>query len=196
MQNTNDLITPHAGGSIPEMDRMQQHNTDSFRDGYDTVVLQKGKVLYRFTSGCNAYVFSDCWIDQPTFVLMMRELQNAINGTQPHIGDRWKREQILGRLAVLSDWNKVARRVKITLKRDVIAYVGEIGPQYVWMDSDEVGTGSSQGKSQKCIEVRKGGHIQYVIPRFKKRQASLDPSENEYAVVNANTHVFKHINGR
>lgn len=199
MQNPDDYIAPF-GDPTDAKDKMTRENEDSFRAGSRTVLLKKGLVLHRFTSGRNAWAFSDCWIDEPTFTTMIREMQNATNASSISLSDKQKRESIHHQLGILGSWNKLARRVKITLKEEVVAHVGEIGPQYVNIELEEHASpvsfervpGQANGKRrpiQKRIEVRKGGHIQYVIPRFKDR--TLDQEENKHAVVNVNAGLFR-----
>ena len=199
MQQPGNYIAPFNGIVDPK-DRMTRENEESFGSGWSTVTLKKGMVLYRFTSGRNAFAFSDCWIDEPTYTTMIRELQNATETTM-QLTDPQKRERIRHYIGVLGHWNKIARRVKITLKEDVVAHVGEIGPQFVhvalpeddapvsFRDMKGPRGSTPMGKIEKRIEVRRGGHTQYLIPRFKDR--SLDQEENKFAAVNVNTGLFR-----
>jgi len=211
MQNPNDFITDFPEGAISQNDVLDEKLQESFADGYRTRLLKKGMILHRFIGmnkdGRMRGSFSDCWIDQPTFETMIRDLQNATEQVMFTGSDERKRNVIRNKLALKSDWTTISERVKIVLKEDVIAHVGTIGPQYVFVDVDETGPQRKErGKQntalatfrhprygygpkaqiQKRVEIRKGGHIQYVIPRF----SGLD-EENSSAEVLHRADVFK-----
>jgi hypothetical protein len=211
MQDPNDFISDLQGSTIAQADILDKRLQDSFGEGYQTKILRKGMVLHRFIGmnkdGRMRGSFSDCWIDQPTFENMIRELQNATEQAMFTGSDERKRDAIRNQLALQTSWTTISERVKIVLKQDVIAHIGIIGPQYVSVDVDDTrstatkrgkqntavsrflepahGT-SSSGSIKKRIELRKGGHVQYVIPRFSGLE-----EENGFAEVAHRAGVFK-----
>ncbi len=94
-------------------------------------------------------------------------------------------------LALLSNWDTHCEyRVKIELKKEVVAHIGTIGTQQNFAKM-QLNTKSEADKAllklaggnteniKKMVEQRIGGYTQYVIPRFRDR--SLNQIENEYA---------------
>lgn len=103
-----------------------------------------------------------------------------------------KKKVIRDSLAVLSNWDThLEYRVKIELKKEVVAHVGIIGTQQNFVahtiDQSKKGdaavlklSGGTGDNILKMIEQRfSAGYVQYVIPRFRDR--SLNQTENEYA---------------
>lgn len=119
------------------LDVLSQDNIESFREGYTEVVLKAGTVLHRFTQGEDAPVFSDCWIDHDTFSKTISDIQRMASELGMSADNSRKRVQIWEHYAILSVWNRLSHRVKISLKKDVIGYVGKTGSQSLHMALDQ-----------------------------------------------------------
>lgn len=212
MQDPQEYIQDFQG-SMSQADVLNEEKRASFDGGNSRkCLLKKGMVLHRFigmnSDGKLRCSFSDCWIDEPTFESMLRELQNATEQAMFTGSDEQKRDGIRQQLALKTDWNTISERVKVVLKQDVVAHLGLIGPQYVYVDVDVTKPADSKrakmhaavvnfqrpkygnakvGSVKIRVEIRKGGtHTQYVIPRFK----GLD-EENSNAEVLHRAEVFK-----
>lgn len=184
---------------IEEADQLTDEGINSFTDGkFDTVVLKAGMNLHRFVSDKHPSPFSDCWIDQRTFEDLIIYFQQAEKMTFTA-----KKNHVYNNIGVLTRWNTLDNRVKVMLKRDVIAYVGPIAPQKVVMEVDSIQKAIVRTRDRKNFsyddlceknkvnEYRIGGQKQYRIPRLKNK--SFRGDENEYARVvhNAKLHHYK-----
>jgi len=149
-----------------QKDRLSSEQRESFTDGFDAYKMQEGESLWRFVS-VQKRKFSDCWIDSETMASIMRTFKSRGDYSMST-----KHAVIRDDLAILSSWKSYLQyRVKITFKENVIAYVGNIGPQKQFASvKDDVyasGGNSFVREVQKAVEYKIGGHKQFVIPRFK-----------------------------
>ena len=122
----------------------------------------------------------------------MREMEMGIDQIERENKDlKDRKADLRNQLALLRKWTSINRRVKIVLEADVIAHVGEIGPQKLFVACKDApfANGKAAKSASKLVEVRKGGHIQYVIPRFKT--APQNEEGNGLAKVKVNQEVFK-----
>lgn len=168
-------------------DQLTGSDIKSFRSNVAVVTLQPGTVLWRFVSSKNASRFGAYWIDARTMAEIMRAFQVLSTYNLA-----FKKNLIKESLAILSEWGSHCEyRVKIELKKEVIAHVGTIGTQRTFAKTTLNPTlqpdafvkkmaGANDGNVEKMVEQRIGsGYVQYVIPRFRDRQ--LNQTENEYA---------------
>ena len=147
--------------------RMNDDQISSFRDGHSSISLIKGTVLHRFARP--RFPYSDCWMDEETFIPLINGIQRA--GYQRSEKD--KRNEIRNELAIKEAWNPLTHRVKVIIKEPVIAYYGMIGPQSEWIGAESRG----HSTSQKKIEYRLGGRMQYVIPFYKDKAFLSNPDK-------------------
>ncbi|MCC6401676.1 MAG: hypothetical protein IT227_13010 [Flavobacteriales bacterium] len=99
-------------------------------------VLAPQTVLHRFTQGVDAPVFSDCWISDEEFRQLMSNLNDIKLGQKSAAGLGRRRMLIWDGFAILKSWNQLSHRVKITLKKEVVAYVGKAASQSLYMEVD------------------------------------------------------------
>jgi hypothetical protein len=166
-------------GHPDQADQMDNEQRGSFTGHYQTLLLPKEFELWRFVSQQEHRRFGAFWMDPATMTSIMQLLHTNQNFTQ-----EYKKENIRNSLAILNDWSHLNMRLKVKLKRPVVAYVGPTGYQ---RQVDDVKNHMSFGGGdtiQKVTETRRGGHVQYVIPRFKGL-----PDNNDWASVE----VFVHI---
>jgi hypothetical protein len=149
-----------------------------------TVILQEGFILHRLTGKHNP--IGAFWIDHSTFYMFTNSLRQLEISVKKH------QAILLDELALLLEWkNTLSRHVKITLRKNIIAHVGEIGPQssYVEVDASKFAFNSSNAKVYKKVEWRRSKHNQYVIPSIAK--AELANSENYGFEINDCKPLFK-----
>lgn len=173
--------------SMEKEDQLTADDIKSFRSNVAIVTLKPGTVLWRFISSKNASRFGAYWVDARTMSAIMRtfEALNTYDIT-------FKKNLIKDSLAILTSWGSHCEyRVKIELKKEVIAHVGTIGTQKTFSKTTLNPTiqkdafvkkmaGANYENVEKMIEQRLGsGYVQYVIPRFRDR--SLHQTDNEYA---------------
>lgn len=171
------ILRPYTG-IISAADQMNSVQKESFKGGYKVFVLPVGFQLWRFVSTKTGFYFSDFWMDQETMRGIMSELHTSNTFSQ-----EFKKTNIRNSLAILEQWSMLNWRLKIVLQKEVIAFVGQTGKQKGFEDSDrEFSFGA--GKTEKLRNVREGGHLQYVIPRFKGL-----PNVNNYAKVEKMVHI-------
>ncbi|GAB3203347.1 hypothetical protein ABID22_000889 [Pontibacter aydingkolensis] len=171
---------------MEKADQLSPSDIKSFRTTIATTTLKPGTVLWRFASSMHASKFGAYWVDAKTMSEIMITF-SALN-----IYDlNFKKSVIRDSLALLSNWDTHCEyRVKIELKKEVVAHVGTIGTQQTYMKANlnnkrtadaavkKLAGGNSQN-IEKMIEQRIGGYTQYVIPRFRDR--SLNQNDNQYA---------------
>ncbi|CAN5587960.1 hypothetical protein BH23BAC1_BH23BAC1_25530 [soil metagenome] len=166
--------------SIDVSNYLSKQLEDSFNEKPKIVKLRSGFNLWRFCSSANRYYFSDCWIDDPT----MSEIMTSFRAVGIY-DKKFKKDLIRNQLAILYNWNKIDFRVKIELKVDMIAYIGTISSQKVFIPVKSDMIASKGAKVEKLVEHRIGhrigGHIQYVIPKLKKMP--FNKKENQFAKV-------------
>lgn len=158
-----------VGGS----DMLSENLLKSFNGEHKQVKLLAGLSLWRFCSSVNRYYFSDCWIDSPTMTEIMTSFRAVGIFTS-----KYKKELIRSNLAILYDWNKLDYRVKIELKEDMVAYIGTIGSQKVFIPAKANLLVKKGATVEKMVEHRIGGHTQYIIPGLARM-----PKENKFAKV-------------
>ena len=166
-------------GPVGKEDEMDFNAKASFEGGYVTVLLPAGTMLWRFVSEDRFNQrFGPFWMDSPTMSNIMSSLHATGDFSRKN-----KKENVKNSLAVLTSWSNPGWRIKVSVSREVIAYVGKTRAQKQFEEIDNtafIGT----DKMQKATEFRIGGFEQYVIPRF----AGL-PNENKWA----KTEHFAHI---
>ena len=193
MVASEDLIIPfkESGEKLETADKLTEDDKSTFKDKtFDTVILKEGMILHRFISEKHYNPFSNCWIDHKTFTEMINYFQHAES-----LSSRARKEYIRNQLAILKDWNKLNYRVKIALKKDIIAYVGPIEVQKVVMEFNSVQAAfeyknspkNKNFKKEKVSEYRIGGFKQYFIPRLKNK--SVRGNDNEYAKILHSAHL-------
>jgi hypothetical protein len=168
------------------IDHLSPGDIKSFRSTIATTTLKPGTVLWRFASSKHSSKFGAYWIDARTMSEIMRTF-SALN----NFSLSFKKDVIMDSLALLSNWDTHCEyRVKIELKKEVVAHIGTIGTQQNFAKM-QLNTKSEADKAllklaggnteniKKMVEQRIGGYTQYVIPRFRDR--SLNQIENEYA---------------
>lgn len=172
---------------MDKADLLSPSDIKSFRNTIATTILPPGMVLWRFSSSLYSSRFGAYWMDSKTMTEIMSTF-NTLNNYDLAV----KKKVIRDSLAVLSNWDThLEYRVKIELKKEVVAHVGIIGTQQNFVKhtvdptqkADAALLKLSGGKGDnilKMIEQRfSGGYVQYVIPRFRDR--NLNQTENEYA---------------
>lgn len=171
---------------MERMDQLSPGDIKSFRTTIATTTLKPGTVLWRFSSSLHASKFGAYWIDARTMAEIMRTF-SALN----NYSLSFKKKVIMDSLALLSTWDTHCEyRVKIELKKEVVAHIGTIGTQQNYakvnlnpkIAGDAALTKLAGGNTEnieKMVEQRIGGYTQYVIPRFRDR--SLNQTDNEYA---------------
>jgi|GEM_PF-1143652 len=201
---------------VEQIDQLTEDDKRTFQEiTYNTVVLKAGMQLSRFISEEHHNPFSNCWVDQETLTELTSYFHYAEN-----LSLNARREYIRDQLGIKSEWSKLNYRVKVRLKRDIIAYLGSIAPQKVVMEFKSMGDmfeyknkednnrkrkedenrkidRYNQNKPKekrydrlKVNEYRIGGFKQYFIPRLKN--ISLKGDINEYAeVVHSNRMLYK-----
>jgi hypothetical protein len=180
-------LPPIITYTMEKEDQLTSDDIKSFRSNVAVVTLKPGTVLWRFISSKNASKFGAYWIDARTMSDIMRTFQelNTYDYT-------FKKNLIKDRLAILSSWGSHCEyRVKIELKKEVVAHVGTIETQKSYvraaLDSNfnrhifiPKMAGAQHSITEKMVEQRMGNnYIQYVIPRF--RDKNLNQTDNEYA---------------
>lgn len=171
---------------MDKVDQLTPSDIRSFRTTIATTTLKPGTVLWRFASSLHASKFGAYWIDAKTMAEIMRTF-SSLNNYDLNL----KKKVIKDSLALLSNWDTHCEyRVKIELKKEVVAHVGTIGAQHNYIKASlddksltdtvvkKLARGSGDGV-EKMIEQRLGGYTQYVIPRFRNR--NLNQTENDYA---------------
>lgn len=173
------ITTKPFTGRLDAADTMTQEQIASFANGYKTVVLPVGTELWRFVSQKEHNKFGTFWMDPQTMSSIMQLAQ--VNG---NYSQDYKKENIRNSLAVLNNWSHLNMRLKVRLTKEVVAHVGPTGYQrQVQHLPNEMAFGGGN-TIQKVTETRRGGHVQYVIPRFRGL-----PNTNEWARIE----VFVHI---
>lgn len=151
--------------SISEITNMTDYLNDdqksTFKDQDITpLIMEPGDTLWRFISQKNKNKFSDFWIDSETMGAIM-----SIFRSWDDYSERTKKEVVKNNLAILNEWSKLSWRIKITFRKDTVAYKGKTGPQKQF-DKNKI-INQFGMETFKAIEHRCGGQNQYVIPRFK-----------------------------
>jgi hypothetical protein len=171
---------------MERVDQLTPSDINSFRTTIATTTLKPGMILWRFASSLHASKFGAYWVDAKTMAEIMSTFSTLNNYDQ-----NLKKQVIRDSLAVLSNWDTHCEyRVKIELKKEVVAHIGTIGTQQNFIKAnfnDKIAadaavkklTGGKSDNIQKMIEQRLGGYTQYVIPRFRDR--NLNQTDNEYA---------------
>ncbi len=164
---------------IAKEDKMSSKQILSFKGGSQTVVLPINSVLWRFVSKQNDKKFGAYWLDTMTMQSIMRTLQ-----ANHDYSESFKKDNIRNSLALLVDWSELNWRIKITLRKEVIAYVGNTELQKQFKVVPNAFPFGGDDKIEKVTETRLGGHVQYVVPRFEGL-----PDSNECANVELMVHV-------
>jgi|GEM_PF-3938268 len=186
MQIISNFVQLHKG-PISQEDRMSTQNSESFIGGHQTVTLLPGAVLHRFAQG--RYPLSDCWMDDETYIPLIRSIQESGRSGR---SEKMKRNMIRNGLAVKTEWNRLTHRVKIVLKKPVVAYVGYTGPQSKSIVIDRSSALNPNGAEMtKKIEFRLGGEQQYVIPYFKSN--AFRNNSEQYVDMPVFQPIFKHV---
>ena len=167
-------------GKIDIQDKLTNVQIKTFEKNYQTVLLPKGYVLWRFASLKNDNPYGAFLMDSETMQSIMSTLHKTNNFSQAY-----KKENIRNSHAIIASWSKLNWRVKIRLQKAMVAYIGKVGSQ-AKVDNEYENTFSFGGsdKISKVIEERRGDKTQIVIPRF-----SSMPKVNEWATIE----VFVHI---
>ncbi len=152
-------------------DQIIQLEKNTFKGGYKKVVLPANFELWRFCSTKKRERFGAYWILPTTMKEIMLLTRNNDNYSM-----KFKKDNVRNNLAIRYSWSDLGRRVKIRLKKDVIAYVGKIKTQKIFSNckNDLIGNGDIE----KLTEFRLGTKNQYVIPRFR-----FIKNNNEYASI-------------
>jgi hypothetical protein len=161
------------GYEISKEDNLTGDNLKSFMSmgGITKQLCQKGEVLWRVIPRFKGQIFSDYWIDTATMHQIM-----AILVSNNNFSNDAKVELFMNSLGILYKWGEDERiekakgdvmqqeriknwknelwKAKVTLKQDVLCYVGITAPQ--------LGIRFDNSK-----EFKAGGFKQIVIPRFK-----------------------------
>lgn len=171
-------------GQLAAKDRLTPGDLASFLSGCSTVLLPPNFVLWRFVSQLKDNKFGAYWMDPAT----MRALMDSIQSTHTYT-DAGKKEIVRNDLAVLESWRNpkdpewrphISWRLKISLKKEVIAHLGQIGPQKQF-ESEAI---KQPVPVDKAMEHRVGGYTQYVIPGFRGL-----PDDNEWARIEHFAHI-------
>jgi hypothetical protein len=118
-------------------------------------------------------------MDAATMASIMQMMHVNGNFTQ-----QYKKENVRNSLAVLEGWSHLNMRIKIRLTREVLAYVGQTGRQRKEQHvKNEMPFGCGD-TILRITETRRGGHVQYVIPRFKGL-----PDRNDWARIELEVHI-------
>lgn len=162
---------------ISKLDRIDELDANqllSFNSGYKTTLLQPGFELWRFISIKKNHQYGAFWVDNETMHEIMFRLH--CNGD---FSMKSKLDNIRNSLAILEKWSKLNWRLKIRLKKEVIAHIGETGVQKLFEQVDNnLFTGTQV--MDKLKESRWGRHKQFVIPRFNLKQEFEKCSEVKY----------------
>ncbi len=167
-------LQPYTGQFLAK-DRLTPDDQASFLSGSATVLLPPDFILWRFVSNSTDYKFGAFWIDP----LTMRNIMESIHSTNTY-SLKGKKERIKDDLAVLASFSNPNWRLKISLKQEVVAHVGQIAPQKRF-ESDKK---ELLLPVDKALEHRMGGYSQYVIPSFRGM-----PDENDYARIEHFAHI-------
>lgn len=134
----------------------------SFHDQkHEIILIEEGDSLWRFISQKKHNYFSDFWVDNETMRRMMSIFRDWDNREE-----NVRKDLIKSRLAITDQWrSRVSWRVKITFKKEVIAYRGTAASQKGYHEKETVRWFGQE--LQRPIDHRRGGELQYVIPRFK-----------------------------
>ena len=166
-------------GKISKEDAMDSEAIASFDNGYETVLLPAGFVLWRFVSRRFDRQYGAFWVDSNTMTSMMQVLH--VSGI---FSQSYKKDNVRNSIAVLDSWSNLSWRIKIKVNKEVIAYVGKTGPQKNYETCDNITGFGDEKKMERLMDSRKGGLIQYVIPRFKRM-----PNDNQWASVEHFAHI-------
>jgi hypothetical protein len=173
------VVTKPFIGRLDQADTMSAEQIASFSNGYKTVLLPVGTELWRFVSQKEHNRFGAFWMEPQTMASIMQTLHSNGNFTQ-----EYKKENIRNSLAVLNSWSHLNMRLKVKLTKEVIAHVGATGYQrQIAHIPNQMAFGGGD-KIQKVTETRRGGHVQYVIPRFRGL-----PNSNEWARIEVYVHI-------
>jgi hypothetical protein len=172
------LFESHTG-IIDNADAMNLEQKNSFLKGYRAVQLPIGFELWRFVSKQTDSRFGAFWVDAQTMKSIMQILH-----TNNNFSETYKKDNVRNSLAVLSEWSNLSWRVKIRLRKEVIAYIGEIGTQKKFLEQENIFSFGGREPILKLIETRYGQNIQYVIPRFKRL-----PNTNDWASIEHFVHI-------
>ncbi len=172
------LGKPYAG-KIPPQDELSLQQRSTFIGPIQTTLLSPGFILWRFVSDQKRNRFSDCWVDPETMKFIMQIFHSTGN-----FSEAYKKEVIMNHLGILEEWSKLSWRVQIILKKEVIAYVGEIETQKRFSDVKNEFAFGGPGTIKKVTETRLGRLVQYVIPRFKGL-----PDNNDWADLRPLVHI-------
>ncbi|MEP7169204.1 MAG: hypothetical protein ABI855_07510 [Bacteroidota bacterium] len=142
-------------------DRLTEEQENSFVSKSDIkiLLLEPGDILGRMISQKNRPKFSPFWMDEKT----MSDIFSVIRSSEDY-SEANKKNIIRNSGAILKEWSNLSWRIKIALKKPVIAYHGKIGTQKNF-DNDLKITGAF-GTMVQAKEHRLGGFEQYVIPSF------------------------------
>ena len=173
------MITKPYVGQISNADKMTAEQRTSFFGPYQTVALPAGAELWRFISKQMDHRFSAFWVDAQTMTTIMQTLHTTGRFSQED-----KRENVMNSLAILQDWSQLNWRLKIRLKKEVIAYTGQTDTQKKFTDVPNTTPFGGPVTIRNVTETRIGREVQYVIPRFKGL-----PNVNEWASVELFVHI-------
>jgi hypothetical protein len=166
-QKYEDYSGLYSGPNQPD-DELTANDKESFKNGYTKLVLHPKLILHRFCdSGKPLGAF---WMDEDSFVPIIHEVQHV----ELPIPESHRRNTLRNTFALMMHWenyNRVTHRQKITLTKEWVAYVGEVGPQSVYAvatHSRYIDNQRDGAKVEKRIERRLGGGWQIVIPAMRK----------------------------
>ena len=139
-------------------DQLTDQNKISFRGAYTQVLLQPGDMIFRFCSHTQAK-YSDCWTNKETLKLIFQSYHER-NAENPFGNKKIQvRAQAFNVLAVAKSWSSLEYLLAAEVKKDLIAYKGQIEKQSFFQDVE------ADAGLRKVILY--GGGTQYVIPRIK-----------------------------
>lgn len=166
-------------GQIASADTMTREQKLSFSNHYQTTLLPAGSELWRFVSKQIDNRFGAFWIDGEAMRGIMQTLHANTN-----FSEAYKKDNIKDSLSILSRWSNLSWRLKIRLRREVIAYVGGTATQKQFQEQENVMPFGGGEIIQMVTETRRGWATQYVIPRFRTLS-----DQNEWASIELFVHI-------
>lgn len=173
------MFTRPFSGQLSSADTMNGEQITTFHNGYQTLILSADSVLWRFVSKQADHRFGAFWLDSETMQTIMQSLH-----TMGNFSLDFKKDTVRNNLAILEKWSNVSWRLKIKLRKEVVAHVGFTETQYHFIDVPNTFSFGGGEKIEKLSEKKLGVQKQYVIPRF-----SGLPDSNEWASIEHFAHV-------
>lgn len=164
------------------LDALNSEQQGTFKDGSGIVILQPGDLLFRFCSHTGAK-YSDCWTDKETIKVIFQRYIERMEQFPSKNKNAVIKSQVHDVLAIAKIWSKLEYLLVVEIKKDLIAYRGNIREQSFFQSID-------QSSPLRQIKVLGVGGWQYVIPRIKNYSRANDTGSIHQYMVDAEMKKF------